>query len=120
MTVLDAPGTRIDWARIVEVARRTNATVRLHTALVELMPYASDRIPASVVDELSSAPAPQWEQRELALFSRIPPFSKLDVLLWHWYLFRRLRPSDRSWSTRPMLVGFLDYLRLSLKMRGWG
>ncbi len=120
MTVLDTPGTRVDWARMVEVARQTNATVRLHAAVVELMPNASGRIPASVVDGLSSAAAPQWEQRELALFSRIPPFSKLDVLLWHWYLFRRLRPSDRSWSTRPMLVAFADYVRLNLTMRGWG
>ena len=52
LTVLDAPGTRIDWARMVDVARRTNATVRLQAALVELMRYASDRIPASVMDGL--------------------------------------------------------------------
>jgi hypothetical protein len=79
IAVLDAPDARVDWARMVDVARRTNATVRLHAALVELMPYASGRVPASVVDGLSSAAAPRWEQRELALFSRIPPFRKLEV-----------------------------------------
>ena len=120
MAVLDAPGTRIDWARMIEVARRTNATVRLRTALDELRPYAADRIPDLVSDALRSATAPRWEQRELALFTRTPPFLPLDVLRWHWYLFRRLRSSDPSWCRQPKLVGFVDYVRLNLKLRGWG
>jgi hypothetical protein len=120
MAVLDSPGAHVDWPRMVDMARRTNATVRLHAALVELRPYASDRIPASVLDALSSAPAPSWEQRELALFSRIPPFRRLDVLRWHWYLFRRFRPSDASWSRRPLPVGFAEYVRLYRTIRGPG
>jgi hypothetical protein len=116
-TVLDRSGGRIDWMRLVDLARRTNTTVRLYAALVELRRHVSGRIAPCVLDALRSAAASRWERRELALFSRRPPFSRRDVLRWHWYQSRRLRPSDSSWRRRPLLLGFADYVRLKWHVR---
>lgn len=118
VTVLDAAGTALDWRRMVDVARRTNTTVRLRAALEELVHYAGgERVPRSVLDALKRADAPRWERHEHALFARTPPFENIDRLRWHWNVFRRLRPSDPLWRQRPMLLGFGDYMRLKLKMR---
>jgi hypothetical protein len=115
--ILDAEGSRIDWAGVVDRARRTSTTLRLRTAVAELQAVLGERIPSEVEEELRSAAPAVWERHELALIARMPPYSGPDLARWHWFQFRRLRAGDRSWAHRALPAGFADYLRLKLLVR---
>jgi hypothetical protein len=57
------------------------------------------------------------QSRELAMYARRPPYRITHILWWHWYLFRRLRETDRAWQRRPALMSFADYVRLRMFLR---
>jgi len=116
LAILDAHGPRVQWDRLVDLARRTETTRRLHLAAIELTRVLEGRIPACVLDQLAATDVPAWHRRELAVLLRAP-LKAGDLLRWHWYTFRRLRPHDAGWRLQPMPVGFADYLRLKLLVR---
>lgn len=115
--VLEALGHEVRWGRIVETAAATRTTGRLRAALAAVEEVMPGLVPSSVGEELRRLNVPPWEGRELRLFERMPPFSDLDRLRWHWYAFRRLREEDSVWRRWPPLAGFLDYLRLKRRLR---
>ena len=116
-TILNLAGEAVDWERLVDLTRRTNTTIRISAAVVELRRLLGARIPESLVHALNETGARDWQLRELALFTQKPPFARPDALRWHWYQFRRLRASDAQWSRWPLLAGFADYVRLTWYVR---
>jgi len=117
LTILNLAGADVDWERLVDLARRTSTTIRISAAVIELRRLLGARIPESLVHALDGTGARDWQHRELALFTRMPPFARHDAFRWHWYQFRRLRAADPQWSRWPLLAGFADYARLTRYVR---
>jgi len=116
--ILDADGqTRVDWHELVALAARTSTSARLRTAVLDFEEVAGPRFPDSVRNALAAVREPSWEKRELESFTRLPPYGNRDVLAWHWYQFRRLRPADPVWRGWPVLAGFAGYTLLKQRLR---
>jgi hypothetical protein len=112
LTILRSPSI-IDWARLVELARAANMTVRVHTAMLYLRTRIEAPVPQTAIEALATQSRPGWERREHILLQKPCPLGPLDSLRWHIYNFRRIRRFDSEWSGWTWF-GFVDYLAVFL------
>jgi hypothetical protein len=107
--VMRSSGTELDWARLVEQARRRRLTLTVSAPLAYLRDTIGLPVPAEVLDELAAFPAPRFErvaQRALSGRAR-----RLGVASLQWDRHRRLALLDpgapRGFSFRSQVQGFL-------------
>jgi hypothetical protein len=114
--VMRAEGSRVQWDRLVRLARHTHTAGRLQAAIAALDSVMFTGMPPAARQALAEAHPSRWERDEVGLSERTPPFGGLDRLWWHYYLFRRLRLHDAMWSRLPIPLGFVDYLRVKRRV----
>lgn len=112
----DTQDEPLAWDALATIAQRTGTSVRLRAALDEYSRYAEQRVGAEIESAFDDESLAR-QQAELSLFTRMPPYSRADILAWHWHLFRRLRTQDAVWRRWPSTLGFVDYVRLKRQQR---
>jgi hypothetical protein len=97
----------IDWARLVDQARRRQVSLSVGRALAYLTRAIEAPVPSQVVEELNRGP---HSRVEIAAYNAaMAPVSLYEVVRWHWCRYRRVEPRRLQAA-----MGFPGYLRMLL------
>jgi hypothetical protein len=92
-----ASGARVDWSRVVELARGLGVTLPLRDALALARRELEAPVPTDVLRELATVPVPRWQRLEYALQVRVPTLLS-PVWLHAFHHWRQQRHRGVLWA----------------------
>ncbi len=111
VTAVRRGGERIEWDRVVAVARRLQRGLRVGAGFDYLRRTLELPVPPEVVEALIAELHSRRERTEHRLWARGTPGSRPSALVRHWYRYRRTQHETGS------LLHFGRYARRALRAR---
>ena len=113
--ILSAPDARVDWSRVVELARRLGVVLPLKDGLAMARRELGAPVPREVLTELGRLRVPRWQRLEYALQVRVPTL--LSPLWLH--AFHHWRQQGHRGLLRAAWR-FPQYLARTFELEGMG
>jgi hypothetical protein len=104
IAVIRSAGDALDWDRLAAEAERRRLTVALGAALAYLRDEFDAPVPASLLAQLESVPAPRHER--VAFRASCEPDRPIRTLRMAWDRYRRLRDLDTGAPPPPSFLSF--------------
>ncbi len=107
--VIDTAGPRLDWERLVTMARRGRLTVPIVDSLGLLAEDLEAPVPGTALLALSRTPVASAERRAHEALAR-PPSSRRSLAMLFWFR-ERYRGQAALDGQKPGLAGFVRYMQ---------